>query len=143
DWLNPNLNYVKTAHAREKIRQWFRRQQREENIARGREILEKELARLGLTKTPPEELATLLKYERVDDFLAALGSGDISPQNVALKLLGEQQPSQMAAAAPAESVPRPTQPATGISVLGGGDLLTRIARCCNPVPGEPIHGYRT
>jgi GTP diphosphokinase / guanosine-3',5'-bis(diphosphate) 3'-diphosphatase len=141
DWLNPNLNYVKTHHAREKIRQWFRRQQREENIVRGREIMEKELARLGLSKTPPEELAALLKFDKVDDFLAALGSGDISPQNVALKVLGEQQPS---AVAPVEQPqPRPTNPATGISVLGVGDLLTRIARCCNPVPGEAIVGYIT
>ncbi|HEY3109047.1 MAG TPA: bifunctional (p)ppGpp synthetase/guanosine-3',5'-bis(diphosphate) 3'-pyrophosphohydrolase, partial [Chloroflexota bacterium] len=143
DWLNPNLNYVKTHHAREKIRQWFRRQQREENIVRGREIMEKELARLGLSKTPSEELAVLLKFEKVDDFLAALGSGDISPQNVALKLLGEQQPSAVGPATIEQPQPRPTSPATGISVRGVGDLLTRIARCCNPVPGEPIVGYIT
>src|SRR5919202_1752381 len=117
DWLNPNLNYVKTHHAREKIRQWFRRQQREENILRGREIMEKELARLGLSKTPPEELAALLKFEKVDDFLAALGSGDISPQNVALKLLGEQS-SAVAPATIEQPQPRPTNPATGISVRG-------------------------
>jgi guanosine-3',5'-bis(diphosphate) 3'-pyrophosphohydrolase len=143
DWLNSNLNYVKTHHAREKIRQWFRRQQREENIVRGREIMEKELARLGLSKTPPEELAALLKFDKVDDFLAALGSGDISPQNVALKVLGEQQPSAVAPAPIEQPQPRPTNPATGISVRGVGDLLTRIARCCNPVPGEPIVGYIT
>jgi len=141
DWLNPNLNYVKTHQAREKIRQWFRRQQREENIVRGREVMEKELARLGLTKTPQEELAALLKFDKVDDFLAALGSGDISLQNVALKLLGEQQPP--ANPAPIEQLPRPTSAPTGISVLGVGDLLTRIARCCNPVPGESIVGYIT
>jgi GTP pyrophosphokinase len=142
DWLNPNLNYVKTAHAREKIRQWFRRQQREENIERGRDILEKELARLGLSKTPPEELAAVFKHDKVDDFLAAIGSGDISPQNVALKLLGEQQPPAAAPPTVEQPVPQTSAP-TGISVLGVGDLLTRIARCCNPVPGEPIVGYIT
>lgn len=142
DWLNPNLNYVKTAHAREKVRQWFRRQQRDENIARGREILDKELARMGLTRTAPDELATIFKYDRVDDFLSALGCGEISPQNVSLKLLGDQQPSTVALPNPPDTPVRQTAP-TGIQVNGVGDLLTRIARCCTPVPGEPIVGYIT
>jgi len=146
DWLNPNLNYVKTAHAREKIRQWFRRQQREENIARGKEILEKELQRMGLTKQGEADLAAIFKFERVEDFLAAIGAGDISPQNVALKLLGEQQPPAVAHAPTVEPHPdgqrRPTASGS-IQVQGVGDLLTRIARCCNPVPGEPIVGYIT
>jgi GTP diphosphokinase / guanosine-3',5'-bis(diphosphate) 3'-diphosphatase len=143
DWLNPNLNYVKTAHAREKIRQWFRRQQREENIARGKEILDKELQRMGLTKTDEADLAAVFKHDKVEDFLAAIGSGDISPQNVALKLLGEQQPLQVTQAPTVEPTePRPTSNGT-IQVQGVGDLLTRIARCCNPVPGEQIVGYIT
>ncbi len=146
DWLNPNLNYVKTAHAREKIRQWFRRQQREENIARGKEILEKELQRMGLTKQGEADLAAIFKFERVEDFLAAIDAGDISPQNVALKLLGEQQPPAVAHAPTVEPHPdgqrRPTASGS-IQVQGVGDLLTRIARCCNPVPGEPIVGYIT
>jgi guanosine-3',5'-bis(diphosphate) 3'-pyrophosphohydrolase len=146
DWLNPNLNYVKTAHAREKIRQWFRRQQREENIARGKEILEKELQRMGLTKQGEADLAAIFKFERVEDFLAAIGAGDISPQNVALKLLGEQPPPAVAHAPTVEPHPdgqrRPTASGS-IQVQGVGDLLTRIARCCNPVPGEPIVGYIT
>jgi GTP pyrophosphokinase len=151
DWLNPNLNYVKTAHAKEKIRQWFRRQQREENVARGREILEKELARLGLSRTPPDEVAAHFKYETLDEFLIAVGCGEISPQNVAVKLLGEQQSSSVAAPlteprpalwAPGAR-PQPSTAAAGVQVRGVGDLLTRIARCCNPVPGEAIVGYIT
>ena len=143
DWLNPNLHYIRTAHAKEKIRQWFRRQQRDENIARGRDILEKELARMGLSRTAPEELATLFKYERVDEFLQALGCGEISPQNVSLKLLGEQQPIPVPAIAPAiESKQFPNTP-TGVQVQGVGDLLTRLARCCSPVPGDLIIGYIT
>jgi guanosine-3',5'-bis(diphosphate) 3'-pyrophosphohydrolase len=142
DWLNANLNYVKTHHAREKIRQWFRRQQRDENVARGREILDKELARLGLTRTPIDEVVDLFKFETADEFLIALGCGEISPQNVAVKLLGEQQPPAAPAAEP--QAPRPsTTNAIGMQVQGVGDLLTRIARCCTPVPGEPIVGYIT
>ena len=147
DWLNPNLSYVKTAHAREKIRQWFRRQQREENIARGREALEKELARVGLSRTAPEEVAALFKFETLDEFLIAVGCGEISPQSVAMKLLGEQQPAAVATPVteprPDGARPQPSTAATGVQVRGVGDLLTRIARCCNPVPGEPIVGYIT
>ncbi len=143
DWLNPNLHYIQTAHAKEKIRQWFRRQQRDENIARGRDILEKELARMGLSRTPPEELSILFKYDRVDEFLQALGCGEISPQNVSLKLLGETQPVPTPAIAPAiESKQIPNTP-TGVQVQGVGDLLTRLARCCSPVPGDSIIGYIT
>ncbi|MHB1415783.1 MAG: RelA/SpoT family protein, partial [Chloroflexota bacterium] len=70
DWLNPSLGYIKTAHARDKIRQWFRRQLRDENIVRGREILEKDLARLGIVDEKLEEIAKQFKYDKLDDFLA-------------------------------------------------------------------------
>ncbi|MGE5618029.1 MAG: RelA/SpoT family protein [Sphingomonadaceae bacterium] len=138
DWLNPNLNYIKTAHARDKIRQWFKRQQRDENIARGREILEKELKRLGLDQTKLEEVAAAYKYEKLDDFLAAVGYGDVNTHQVVQKLTPP----------PAEELPRlvtaaPETLTRGIQVQGVGDLLTRLARCCNPVPGDPIVGYIT
>jgi len=101
---------------------------------------------MGLTKQGEADLAAIFKFERVEDFLAAIGAGDISPQNVALKLLGEQQPPAVAHAPTVEPHPdgqrRPTASGS-IQVQGVGDLLTRIARCCNPVPGEPIVGYIT
>jgi GTP pyrophosphokinase len=87
DWLNPNLGYIKSARARQKIRQWFRRQSREENIARGREILEKELRRLGLMQSRFEEIARLFDYEKVDDFLATIGYGDIHAQQLATRVV--------------------------------------------------------
>src|ERR671933_19854 len=71
DWLNPNLGYIKSATAREKVRQWFRRQQRHENIARGRELVEKELKRFNLEQVSLDEIATAFRYDKVDDFLAA------------------------------------------------------------------------
>src|SRR5207237_4585871 len=78
DWLNPNLGFVHTAHAREKIRQWFRRQQRDENIVRGRELVERALKRLNVDGVKLDDLATEFKYDKVDDFLAAVGYGDIN-----------------------------------------------------------------
>ncbi|MCC7105115.1 MAG: bifunctional (p)ppGpp synthetase/guanosine-3',5'-bis(diphosphate) 3'-pyrophosphohydrolase [Chloroflexi bacterium] len=140
DWLNPNLGYIHTATAREKIRQWFRRQQRDENIIRGRELLEKELKRLGLENVKLESVATTLKYERLDDFLAAVGYGDVHPHLVATRMLAESQVEQQA---PIPTVAPAPQPVRGIRVLGVGDLLTRLARCCNPVPGDSIIGYIT
>lgn len=139
DWLNPNLGYVKTHHAREKIRQWFRRQERAENIERGRTILEKELRRLGLGFADRERIAGLFKYDGVDDFLAAIGCGDISAHLIGLKITApDERPQTPSAAAP--SKPKTTSP---VQVLGAGDLLTHIAPCCQPAPGDEIIGFVT
>ena len=138
DWLNPHLGYTKTSHAREKIRQWFKRQERAENIERGRELLEKELRRLGVKLSKREELAKLFKYDSPDDFLAAIGYGGITVHQIALKLAAEQeQPKVVAEVAPSEA------PVSAIRVLGVGDLLTRLSQCCRPVPGDKIVGYVT
>ncbi len=137
DWLNPHLGYIKTSHAREKIRQWFKKQERAENIERGRELLEKELRHLGVA-IGREELAKLFKYDSLDDFLAAIGYGGITTHQIALKLAAQQeQPKVVAEAAP------PKLPLSAIQVLGVGDLLTHLAQCCRPVPGDKIAGYVT
>jgi len=138
DWLNPHLGYTRTSHAREKIRQWFKRQERTENIERGRELLEKELRHLGVKLSKREELAKLFKYDSLDDFLAALGYGGITRHQIALKLAAEQeQPKVVAAVAPSKA------PVSAVQVLGVGDLLTHLAQCCRPVPGDKIVGYVT
>jgi len=141
DWLNPNLGYVRSASAREKVRQWFRRQARSTNIQRGRELLRKELRRLNFHLEEPEILA-LVKFDNMDEFLANLGSGGITETQVAHRLLQARQepeplPEQAKPALPLSS------PSSGISVLGVGDLLVRIARCCNPIPGDNILGFVT
>ncbi len=142
DWLNPELGYVKTARARNKIRQWFRKQDREQNIATGRAILERELKRLGMGHLAHEDVAGLLGYKELDDFLAAIGTGDITTQQIAARVMESHRPAQ-----PEPEVPPPTPPAETVSheiqVLGTGGLLTRLARCCHPLPGEPIIGYVT
>jgi len=137
DWLNPHLNYIKTSHAKEKIRQWFKRQERTENIERGRQILEKELRHLGI-KIEREELARLFNLANADDFLAAIGYGGITRHQIALKLAAQHEPKREVAEV---TPPRPvTSPVT---VLGVGDLVTRLAECCHPVPGDKIIGYIT
>lgn len=140
DWLNPHLGYIKTPRARQKIRQWFKRQDRAETVTQGREILERELKRLGLDQKSYEEIATLLKFDKVDDLLAAIGYGDINTQQIAAKLIEaekEEEELELPEAAPPPSlVPE-------ITVRGVGDLLTKVAGCCHPLPGDPVVGYIT
>ncbi|MBI3930387.1 MAG: bifunctional (p)ppGpp synthetase/guanosine-3',5'-bis(diphosphate) 3'-pyrophosphohydrolase [Chloroflexi bacterium] len=137
DWLNPVLGYIKTSHAREKIRQWFKKQERAENIERGRGLLEKVMRQLGIKLTEREKLSKLYKYDSLDDFYAAIGYGGISPHQVALKLAAQQQQPKITEVTP------PKQPASAVKVRGVGNLLTQLAQCCHPVPGEPIVGYIT
>ena len=139
DWLSPHLGYVRTSHAREKIRQWFKKQERAENIEHGRELLDKELKQLGLKYSNRETLAKYFKYATVDDFLAAIGYGGISVHHIAQQLAAQQeQPKAVAGVAPPLK-----PPVSAIRVLGVGDLLTNLARCCHPVPGDKIIGYVT
>jgi GTP diphosphokinase / guanosine-3',5'-bis(diphosphate) 3'-diphosphatase len=142
DWLNPNLGFVHTAHAREKIRQWFRRQQRDENIVRGREMVEKALKRLNVDGVKLDDLAGEFKFDKVDDFLAAVGYGDINPDEIGRHVLsGADEQRRETTAVP--HIARAASPMGGLRVLGVGDLLTRVCRSCNPVPGDNIIGYIT
>jgi len=143
DWLG----FVVTSNARSKIRQWFRKQQREENIARGREMLERELRRLGL-------LSQLLRADRMrqalerlqlpteDDLYAALGNGDLTLLQVVQALGG---PEQAGGPLTAEETPAPVpEPAArGLRVRGVENVLMALARCCRPLPGDDVVGYIT
>jgi GTP pyrophosphokinase len=141
DWLN----IVQTNHAREKIRQWFKRQQREENIAHGRESLDRELRRLSRTSLQAfgsdriADVARQYNYDTVEDFFAAIGYGAIGTQQVVMRLgvVDDQEIALPTVAPPA--------PATvgGVRVKGVGDLLVRFGRCCHPIPGDPIIGFVT
>jgi RelA/SpoT family (p)ppGpp synthetase len=140
DWLNPALGLIKTSRARNKIRQWFRRQDRQQNIAQGRDIVERELKRLGVERLGHEAVAQLFGYEELGDFYAAVGFGDIHSQQIV---------SRIAATRPREEAefplipPPPVPTVEGIQVQGTGGLLTRLARCCHPLPGDDIIGYVT
>jgi GTP pyrophosphokinase len=148
DWLNANLGYVRTTHSKEKIRQWFRKQERAENIDRGRELIEKEMRRLGLDLSErQEQLLTLFPYPSWEDFLAALGYGGVSTNSIARKMGAVIAEEEAVAEPPAPALPEKLAPATlgspGMRVLGVGNLLTTMARCCNPLPGDQIVGYVT
>jgi RelA/SpoT family (p)ppGpp synthetase len=146
DWLNTNLGYVKTARARQKIRQWFRRLDRAENVAQGRDQLERELKRLSMDTKNFETIAKIMDFDKVDDFFEAIGYGDINTHYIGTRLLEAEQ-----AAAPEKptikELPAPSTGggagASGIQVKGVGSVLTHLALCCNPLPGDDIVGYIT
>jgi guanosine-3',5'-bis(diphosphate) 3'-pyrophosphohydrolase len=139
DWLNPDLGFVKTSHAREKIRQWFKKQERAQNIERGKQIFERELKRLDIAVPDLDETARIFNCDDADDFLAAIGYGGITPHQLALKLAIE--PEEIPTVS--KTVRQEKATGAGIQVLGVGDLLTQLARCCNPLPGDHIIGYIT
>ncbi len=140
DWLNPHLGYVKTANARQSIRSWFRHQERDTNIDRGKDLLRKELRRLN-SDIEDIEIAKWFRYSSENNFYAALGSGVVSVAQIAGRLtaikatLGSQLDVSLNELGPVT--------ATGVTVLGVGDLLTRTAECCSPLPGDQIVGFVT
>ena len=143
DWLRPDLGYVASARSRQKIRRWFRLQDRQENINFGREQLRRELKRLNLTDDIKyQDIAALFDYEDLDDFFAAIGYGDLNSQRVVAKVLQVLRREEVFAQAEEETVAVTPE---GIRVKGVGDLYTQLARCCNPSPDDPspIVGYVT
>jgi GTP diphosphokinase / guanosine-3',5'-bis(diphosphate) 3'-diphosphatase len=147
DWLN----FVKTSSAREKIRSWFKKERREENIQKGREQLDKEFRRLrqqalgSLKEERLLELAEDFKYSTTDDFLAALGYGDVSARGAVLRYSDRESPDQasetMVLGIPLVSA---SPVANGhVRVHGMTDMLTTLAQCCKPLAGDSIRGYIT
>jgi GTP pyrophosphokinase len=140
DWLNPNLGFVHTSHAKAKIRQWFNKREKTESIERGKQILDKELRRLGI-QTERQILAGLFNYNNLDDFIAAVGNGNITAHQIVLKLAAQEQEEKAKQVAEPAAAPRTTPSA--VQVMGVGELMTSIAQCCHPVPGDKIIGYIT
>ncbi len=141
DWLNPNRGYVLSAGARQSVRQWFRKQERGTNIQRGREVLRRELRRLN-QKVDHETLMGLFKVDSKDDLLANLGSGNIAESLLSHRLAQIGHETEPPLTQRRNDLPL-SSPSSGITVLGVGDLLMRMGRCCNPIPGEPIIGFIT
>lgn len=143
DWLNPSLEMVKSQRARGKIRHWFRRQDREQNVSHGRLLLEREIRRLGLDGMAYEKIASDLGYSSVDDLLMAIGCGDLNINRIITKLIPEEDLERELEALeePAEFLTE--LDAEEVHILGLSGLLTRLGRCCNPAPGDPIVGYIT
>ncbi len=141
DWLNFSLGMVKTQRARSKIKAWFKKQDREQNLTQGRQMLERELHRLGLSEINLENLARQLDFKNTDDMFVDLGCGDL-PVSRAIHLIAEQElpiEEQLVASGKKSDL----NSTDAVSVVGLRGLLTAMAKCCNPMPGDPIVGYIT
>ena len=148
DWLN----MVKSARARNKIRQWFARERREDALAQGREALMASMRKHGLPvdRVAKSDLlakvAEELRYADLEAMLVAIGENHLSPQSVATRVIRSLQPEveePPQKQVPARATRKPGQRGKGVIVEGMDDLLVRLARCCTPVPGDPIVGFLT
>lgn len=140
DWLNPNLGLVKTQRARSKIKAWFKKQEVEQNLAQGRATLEHELQRLGITGMNFENMARDMGFKTPDDLFIALGTGDLSISRV-IRSFAETEESTDILVAGAQI--KDTTSTDLIEVVGLKGLLSQMAKCCTPMPGDQIVGYIT
>jgi len=145
DWLNPSLGYIQTSRARAKVVTWFKQQDRDQNIVDGRALLEDEFRRLSIGDIAFKELAQEGKYGSADDMFAAIGAGDLKPSQVAHVAQRLLSPEEHQFKLTLEPKPRRHKDTSSddIQIRGVGRLLTTMAHCCNPVPGDPITGYIT
>jgi GTP pyrophosphokinase len=147
DWLSPQLGYLATASARGKLRAWFRREDLAANVAAGRQILEREARRLAASNAALERLPAKLGRRSREEMLVALALGEVGVAQLTRVLLETQPAAQTAdAATPAPSPKRAVRDAgeTGaLTVEGVGNLMTTLARCCRPLPGDQVTGYVT
>jgi GTP pyrophosphokinase len=144
DWLSPHLGYLQTSKARSKVQSWFNLQNYESNVAAGRQALEREFQRLGLSDVNYEKLAARFHHDKVDDFLVALGRGEIKSAQI-LHAVQELVEPSLRETKPVFAVraPETRKAPSGVSIQGVGNLLTRMAKCCNPLPGDAIVGFIT
>jgi GTP pyrophosphokinase len=160
NWLSLEQGFIKTQEARKKIGNWFRRQRREKDTAQGHEILERELAKLGVKSSLSfENVARLLRVKRTEDLLAQIGSGEITPEKIRSAIAAAEKPSKEELALAAEEelvserdesltlIARPTPETTrvkpGLLIASTEGLHSRLAQCCYPVPPNDIVGYVT
>ena len=147
DWLRKDLGYVCTRRARNRIALWFKRADYAQHLAEGRNLLERELSRLGMDDLSYEKIARATPFHKTDDLLAALGANDFKLSRALAPFRNAAQAGE-GAQQPATLPPKPRRihkpkPPTDFSVSGVGNLLTRMANCCNPIPGDPITGFIT
>jgi GTP pyrophosphokinase len=139
DWINPERGYIASSRARNKVRQWFHAEELARTVAEGRAAVERELHRIGHDGASLEALAQSLGFARTDDLFAAVGREEVGPRALQVALTGPE-PEQAD-----ELVAKKSRAAggEGIMVLGVDRLMTQLARCCKPVPPDPIAGFVT
>ena len=149
DWLNPRLGFIRGARARGKVRQWFRKEGFDESLRQGRELVEAELRRMGLADAELDALPERFSFERLDDVFAAVGNGDLTVGQVVNAIERAQSTADTLTAEDlvTQRPARQRQPSDAagdeIVIEGVGNLMTTIAKCCQPVPGDPVIGYIT
>lgn len=141
DWLNNDLGYLHTSRARAKVAAWFKEQDREQNIIDGRSALQREIKRFGLQWVDLSALAGQFNVHTEDDLLAAVGSGDVRTMQVIHALEREQRPLEKTDRMPKMRKRSSDQP--DLYVRGVGQLMSQMAGCCKPLPGDAIVGYIT
>ena len=142
DWLSPKLGYIASAKSRAKVRNWFRHQDKDQHLRQGREILDRELARLNEKDVSTDKIAKKLKHKDTAALCISLGAGDLAPASIAGALQNLRTKLSTAIKPRRQSRRKETNP-DSTNVVGVGDLLCNFARCCRPVPPEPIVGYIT
>ncbi|MFL1415960.1 GTP diphosphokinase [Pseudomonas fildesensis] len=146
DWLNPNLGYITTSRARAKIVHWFKLQARDQNVAAGKTLLERELGRLGLPQVDFDKLAEKANMKIAEDMFAALGAGDLRLAqlvNLAQQLVEPERGSEQLELIPRKAIGYKPGKRGDIQIQGVGNLMTQMAGCCQPLPGDAIVGYIT
>ncbi len=143
DWINPHLNYLKTSRAKAKVSHWFKMQDFDRNVSEGHELLDKELKALGIKSDALPEVASALNFKLVDDLYAAIGRGDVKLSQVINRLSTDEQHGAQKQQRTIKPKAIPEASGADIYIEGVGKLLTYIARCCKPVPGDDIIGYIT
>ena len=142
DWLNPNLGYLASSRARNKVRQWFNATELAQTIADGRATVEREMQREGQTGASLDALAQKFGYDKAEDFFAAVGREVIRPREIQNALRGETEEAE----APEPVVAKKSKAeagGSGILIVGVDRLLTQLARCCKPAPPDGIMGFVT
>ncbi|NDU88746.1 MAG: bifunctional (p)ppGpp synthetase/guanosine-3',5'-bis(diphosphate) 3'-pyrophosphohydrolase, partial [Ferrovum sp.] len=140
DWLNPAYGYLKTHRAQAKVRQWFKLQHWEEDLSHGRTLLDKWMARTGQTALSQEQLANQVGYARTEDFLVALARNEVTLRQLDNLLAPPVSPQEIKLPL---TTPGPSGGDQGVLVVGVSQIATSIAKCCKPVPPEPILGFVT
>src|SRR5574341_427553 len=140
DWLNPERGFVKSARARHKIRQWFNAKALADTVAAGRAVVEKELRREGATHASLEGLAAKLGFSRPDELFAAVARDEVNLRQLQVALKGVEIPAEKTLGKPRG---RGAASSGNLFVVGMGGLATQLARCCKPVPPDPIRGFVT
>ena len=142
DWLSTHAGYIQTPRARLAIQRWFKLENYESKVSAGRAALEKEFQRLGVQEINLEKLAQDLNYKKVDDFMAAIGSGYLKTSQAVTKLKSRLNIQSLTGTRRQRTTPD-SKSTSGFIIEGVGNLLTQMASCCKPLPGDAIVGYIT